>query len=128
MKKIIVLLFIGASLALAQTTVTVTITVPSAAVPVFDAYRKTLCATTDAAGACIALQYTDLVTMVKSIITGAIVNQISTPAAIWAITNNDASLPTSIKAAITAAGTGQVAVDAQGTAAKLASAIKVTVN
>jgi hypothetical protein len=127
--KTLVLLYVSfVAAGVAQTTVTVTITVPSAAVPVADAYRKTLCAAYDSTGkTCIQLQYPDLQTMLKTIIAADVNNLILTPAALWAIQTNDASLPTSVKTAIVNASAAQLSVDATKTAAALAAATKITV-
>ena len=127
MKKLILFAFIFAAVGLSQTTVTVTITVPSAAVPIADAYRKTLCSQTDAKGVCIQLQYPDLTTMLKAVIANNISGAIMTPAVTWAITTNDASLPAAIKTALTNATAAQVGVDAAKTAAALAAATTITV-
>ena len=127
MKKLTILALLFAAGCMAQTVVTITITVPTAAVPVADAYRKTLCLSKDLNGRCIQMQYDSLAIMLKTIIAENVNNLILTPAALWAVQTNDASLPASIKTAIANATTAQLGVDATATAAKLAATTTITV-
>ena len=127
MKKLLLALLLCAGFAMAQTSVTITITVPSAAVPVMDAWRATQCGQMAVNGACAAPKYADLVTMLKAVIAQAIADQMSAPSVQWAVATKDASLPTSIKNAIANATSAQLVVDAVSTAKLLVAATTITV-
>lgn len=105
--KLILGLLIFALACAAQTSVTVTITVPSAAVPVVQAWLNSdmNCAAKDSATppACIQRKYDTVSALVKGVLQDAVNAQLVV-AAQWAIDTNDASLPATIKAAITAKG------------------------
>ena len=118
MKLILGLLILALACA-AQTSVTVTITVPSAAVPVLQAWLNSdvNCAAKDSATppACIQRKYDTVSAFVKAVLQDAVNAQLVV-AAQWAIDTNDASLPAPIKAAITARGGAEATINAGKTA------------
>jgi hypothetical protein len=126
MKKTIFAALLFAVVCCAQTTITVTVTIPALAAPVATNWVASLCASLANNGSCATQQYPDVATAVKALIAQALNAQALT-AALWAVNNQDASLPSAVLGAITSAQAAGLSIDPNKTAAAMVAANPIMV-
>lgn len=118
MKTLFASLILCAGIAAAQTTVSVSITLDDNTQKIVNSWRKAQCATVDEKGACIALRYETLKSLISAIVADAVNARIAT-AGQWAVETKDSSLPAAVTKAIDSVTTATATI----TATKQAKAI-----